>query len=114
MPSDYGSIVDIGRPENLSPVKSLGLEAELVRADMVAAAVRKRDGVVYYDYDLALLAQKCVAELATACLPSKVVLLSAGVRDGALHVLRIDATPEQWRRAGASIKELRSTFEIAA
>ena len=64
--------------------------------------------------DLALPAEKCDAELATVCLPSKVVLISAAVRGGTLHVLRIDASPDEWRRAGKSIKEVRSTFAVTA
>jgi len=111
-PSPLSSITDAGKPETISLVSAFGLEPELKRADMVAAAVRKLDGVTYYDYDLALPALDCVPELATACLPSKVVLISCGVRSGALHVLRIDATPDQWRRGGRSIKALRSTFAI--
>ena len=113
-PSEYGSITDAGKPERIQLVPALGLEKELVRADMVAAAVRTVEGVTYYDYDLALPAEKCDAELATVCLPSKVVLISAAVRAGTLHVLRIDASPDEWRRAGKSIKEVRSTFAIAA
>jgi hypothetical protein len=113
-PSPLDSITEAGKPERIKLVSAFGLEAELKFADLVAAAVRKIDGVTYYDFDLALPARDCVPELATACLPSKVVLLSCGVRAGALHVLRIDATPDQWRRAGRSIKELRSTFAIDA
>lgn len=113
-PSSLDSITDAGRPENLKLVGVLSLEEELVRADMVAAAKRTSDGVVYYEFDLALPAKTCTAELATACLPSLVVLLSACVRDGRLHVVRVDATPEQWRRSGTALKELRSTFTVDA
>ena len=114
MPSSFATITDAGKPETISLVKAFGLESELKRADMVAAAVRKADGITFYDYDLALPAVNCVAELATACLPSKVVLISCGVREGTLHVLRIDASPDQWRRAGTAIKQLRSTFAVEA
>jgi len=80
----------------------------------VAAARRTADGVVFYDYDLALPATKCDDTLAAACLPSLVVLLSACVRDRQLHVLRVDASPDEWRRAGKALKALRSTFAVAA
>lgn len=113
-PSSFSSITDAGKPERLSLVSALGLPSELVKADMVAAAVRKVDGVTYYDYDLALPAEKCLADLATACLPTKVVLISCGVRAGLLHVFQLEATPEQWRRAGTSVKDLRSTFSVEA
>lgn len=112
--TDFASIADAGKPENVKLVRTLGLEAELERADLVAAAKRTVDGVLYYEFDLALPAKVCSAELATTCLPSLVVLLAACVRDGQLHVLRIDAMPDQWRRAGSALKELRATFAVDA
>lgn len=95
-PTTLTSIADLGRPEQLSLVSALGLEEELVRADLVAAAKRTADGLVFYDFDLALPAAKCDGTMATACLPSLVVLLSAAVRDGKLHMLRVDAGPDEW------------------
>jgi hypothetical protein len=95
-PTALASIADLGRPEQLSLVSALNLEQELVRADLVAAAKRITDGVIFYDFDLALPAAKCDGTMATACLPSLVVLLSAAVRDGNLHVFRVDAGPEEW------------------
>ena len=94
-------------------VKALGLEAELERADMVAAAKRTVDGVLFYEYDLALSPLKCDREMATACLPNKVILLAMCVRDGKLHLLRVDADPVQWKRAGAALRLLRSSFAVA-
>ena len=49
---------------------SLGLEKDLERADMVAAAKRKSNGITFYDYDLALSPKTCGQEMATACLSS--------------------------------------------
>ena len=68
----------------------------------------------YYTFDLALPALKCDDTMATVCLPSKVVLLACAVREGALHVLQMDASPDEWKRAGKSIKEVRSTFLVDA
>ena len=102
----------LGRPENLDLVRALGLEPGLVRADLVAAAIRKVDGIQFYDFDLALPARTCDAELATACLPSLVVLLSCGIRAGKLHVVRVDATADQWKRAGTALRLLRTSFKV--
>jgi len=110
----FKKISDLGRAEQLVVQRDLGLPKDLVRADMVAAARRVQDGTEYYDYDLALPAAKCVAELATACLPSMVTLLSCCVKDGQLHVLQVDANPDEWRRAGKALKNLRSTFSVAS
>ena len=65
---------------------TLQLEEDWKRADLVAAAVRKADGITFYDFDLALSPLKCDTQMATACLPSKILLLSCGVRDGKIHV----------------------------
>jgi len=106
------SIADLGRPEQIPLISTFGLEPALKRADLVAAAKRKTDGVDYYEFDLALPAVSCVAELATACLPTLVILLSAGIRDGQLHLVRVEATADQWKRSGQALKALRSTLVI--
>ena len=107
METQRSSTADLGRPEKLDLVKELNLEPDLVRADLVAAAVRSADGISFYDFDLALPAKKCAADLATACLPQLVVLLSCGVREGKLHVMRVDADPGQWKRSGRALRLLR-------
>ena len=100
-PTALADTAALGKPERIDLVTVLGLEKELRRADLVAAAVRSSDGITFYDFDLALPALKCAADLATACLPTKVVLISVGIRNGDLHTVRVDATADQWRRSGA-------------
>jgi len=112
--TDRPETAALGRPEQIDLVRTLELEPELVRADLVAAAVRKSDGVTFYDFDLALSPSKCDTEMATACLPNKVILLSCGVRAGQLHVVRVDASPDQWKRAGTALRLLRSSFSVDA
>ena len=104
----------LGRPERIDLVKTLDLESDLERADLVAAAVRKSDGITFYDFDLALSPKKCNTEMATACLPVKVILLSCAVRAGKLHVARVDANADQWKRTGTALRLLRSSFSVAA
>ena len=111
--SELQAIKDLGKPENVNVVKALGLEKDLERADMVAAAKRTVDGVLFYEYDLALSPLQCDREMATACLPIKVILLSMCVRDGKLHLVRLDADPVQWKRAGTALRLLRSSFAVA-
>ncbi len=114
VPTELAAISELGRPEQLDLVGALGLERALARADLVAAATRRgADGVTFYDFDLALPATSCANELATACLPTLVVLISAAVRGGKLHVLRVDAAPDQWRRAGQALRTMRSSFAVA-
>ena len=102
----------LGRPERLDLMRTFGLESELERADLVAAAIRTEGGVTFYDFDLALPAKTCIAELATACLPTRVILLSCGVCDGELYTARIDATADQWKRGGSALRLLRSSFSV--
>ena len=66
----------------------------------------------YYDFDLALAPRKCGFEFATACLPDLVILLSCCVREGFLHVFRIDAGLADWKRGGTALRLLRSTFTV--
>ena len=113
-PTSQPTTADLGKPERIKLVETFGLEKELLRADLVAAAVRRTpDGLTFYDFDLALPAKKCDFELATACLPTKVVLLSCGVKAGALHLMRVDADAAQWKRNGRELRNLRSSFEVA-
>jgi len=112
--TDVPDTAALGKPERVDVVETLALEPELVRADLVAASIRKVDGVTFYDYDLALSPKKCNTEMATACLPEKVILLSVGIRAGELHVVRLDASADQWKRAGTALRLARSSFSVAA
>jgi hypothetical protein len=103
----------LGRPENLDVVKAFELDPDFKRADLVAAAVRKTSqGITFYDFDLALPAKQCDAQMATVCLPERVVLLSCGICDGQLHTVRADATASQWKNAGRALRLLRSSFSV--
>ena len=62
-----------------------------------------------FEYDLALPATKCDAEMATVRLPSKIVLLPSCVRDATLHVIRVEADIRQWKLAGKALKRIRSS-----
>ena len=80
--------------------------------DRVVEAHPSRAGVEFYEYTLALPARKCNAELATACLPERVELISAAVGGGTIHVLEVSATAAQWAQAGEALKRLRSSFAL--
>ena len=113
-PTVVADTAALGKPERLDLIKTFGLESELARADLVAASKRASGGVTFYDYDLALPPKTCGTEMASACLPVKVVLLSCGVQAGELHVVRVDATADQWKRSGGALRLLRSSFRVDA
>ena len=106
------SVHELGKIEMLDVTRALGLDPALARADMVAAAVRSAGGLEYYEYDLALSPERCDNTMATACLPSKVALVSCVVAGGVLHVFEVDASLEQWRRAGVALRNMRSSFSV--
>jgi hypothetical protein len=80
----------------------------------VPVSLPPRAAAEYYEYDLAMPAKNCVPELATACLPERVVLLSCAVQEGRLHLLQLDAGPDEWRRSGKALKNMRSSFKVLA
>ena len=110
------SIADLGKPENVSVAKALGLESDDTyrRADMLGSAKRvAKDGQVYYDWEMVASPPPKECPSAVGCLyPDHIYLMSATVRGGDLYVLSVDAFPENWRQAGNSLRRLRGSFEV--
>ena len=118
--TELASLDDLGDIA-LVKLSKLGFD-DLARADLVAAVRRQGDdsagkgGTPYFDYDLALSPATCEREqmiIPGSCLPTRVVLLSCSVRDGKLHTLRIDVSPSQWRLAGTTLRNVRSSFTVS-
>lgn len=110
------AVTDLGKLAEI-PLTSLGFD-DLARADLVSGAQRTgNDGSLFYDYDLALSPAVCAREqeiVPGACLPTKVVLLSAAVLRGRLCTLRMDVSPAQWKRAAGQLRTVRTSFNGAA
>ena len=110
------SIENLGKPENVSVAKALGLESDDTyrRADMLGSARRvAKDGQVYYDWEMVASPPPKDCPSAVGCLyPDHIYLMSATVRGGDLYVLSVDAFPENWRQAGNSLRRLRGSFEV--
>jgi hypothetical protein len=110
------SIVDLGKPEDISVAKVLGLDGDdfYRRADMLGAAKRvDKNNQVYYDWELIASPPSASCSSAIGCLyPEHIFLISASVLDGVLYVLSIDATPANWRTTGSSMKKMRNSFEV--
>lgn len=99
------------------PLTKLGFD-DLAKADLVAAVRRQvdKDSPPYFDYDLAISPATCARDqeiVMGSCLPTRVVLLSCTVLDGKLHVLRINASPAQWRKAGTTLRDVRKSFVVS-
>ena len=111
------NIDDLGKPENVSVAKALGLDTyddSYRRADMLGSAKRvAKDGQVYYDWELVASPPPRSCPSAVGCLyPDHIYLMSATVRGGDLYVMSLDAFPENWRLAGNSLRRIRGTFEV--
>ena len=110
------SIENLGKPENVSVAKALGLDNDDTyrRADMLGSARRvAKDGQVYYDWEMVASPPPKDCPSAVGCLyPDHIYLMSATVRGGDLYVLSVDAFPENWRQAGNSLRRLRGSFEV--
>ena len=111
------SIADLGKPEDVSVARALGLDGDdsYRRADMLGAAKRvdAKTGQVYYDWELVASPPPQACPSAVGCLyPEHIYLISASVLDGVLYVLSLDAAPAQWRVAGNSVKRVRNSFAV--
>ncbi len=111
------SIADLGKPEDVSVARALGLDGDdsYRRADMLGAAKRvdAKTGQVYYDWELVASPPPQACPSAVGCLyPEHIYLISASVLDGVLYVLSLDAAPAQWRVTGNSVKRVRNSFAV--
>ena len=116
---DVDSVEELGKPENLQVYKQLYLEGvndTFKRSDMLGASSRTdSNGMKYYDYELVASPPPKSCPSAVGCLyPEHIYLISSCVKDKKMFVMVIDATPELWRQSGASLKKLRSTFNVMA
>ena len=116
---DVDSVEELGKPENLQVYKQLYLEGvndTFKRSDMLGASSRTdSNGITYYDYELVASPPPKSCPSAVGCLyPEHIYLISSCVKDKKMFVMVIDATPELWRQSGASLKKLRSTFNVMA
>jgi len=118
-PTTLSSIRDLGKVENVKvaqSIPSLGVE-DLIRGDLVAASVRTDDsGVVYYGWDLALAPAVCAEGEqfggALGCSYDRIYLVAASVKDSMIHTLFVQATAEEWKGHGLSLRRLRDSFEV--
>lgn len=116
---DIDSVEGLGKPENVQVYRQLYLEKvndTFKRSDMLGASTRTdANGIKYYDYELVASPPPKSCPSAVGCLyPEHIYLISSCVKDKKMFVMVIDATPELWRQSGASLKKLRSSFNVAA
>jgi hypothetical protein len=116
---DVDSVEELGKPENLQVYKQLyleGVNGTFKRSDMLGASSRTdSNGIKYYEYELVASPPPKSCPSAVGCLyPEHIYLISSCVKDEKMFVMVIDVTPELWRQSGASLKKLRSTFNVMA
>jgi len=108
-------ISKLGRIEYVK-LKNLPVPEELYAADVVGLKKETRNGMLFYEWDLALSPKECGMQqtlVQGVCFPDKVVLLSACVSNGKFYVLQVTSNEQQWKLGSKAIKALRKTFSVA-
>jgi len=106
-------ITALGKIEYL-PLTKLPVPKDVTTADMIALVKTERDGVMYYEWDLAISPKVCAQEqllIQGLCFPDTVVLLSAAVKNGKLSVMEVRSTEAQWKLGSKAIRSLRKSFK---
>ncbi len=118
-PTPFASITELGQLERVDLAKALGVRDVVARGDLVGGGKRKgRDGktVAFYEWDLSLAPKDCGIEdriVNGVCFPTEIVLLSACVDGGRLHVLELSVAPAEWKLGSKTLRQVRSSFEVA-
>lgn len=89
----------------------------LSSADLISGRTRKKDGVKYYDFDMAVAPASCDKskdDLGLGfCSYDSIYLLSATVVDDHLYFICLESDKDQWKRANSDLKVVRSTFSVS-
>lgn len=117
-PPGNKTVRDLGKPGFYNLTKVLDLPSYFNRADLIGAARREdEDDVKYVDYDLAIEPLNGCAgynDLAGACQPETVVLLSCNIRFNKINVFWLEIGGQgQWKGGGKELKKVRSSFRVA-
>mmetsp|Transcript_54168 Transcript_54168/g.162189 ORF Transcript_54168/g.162189 Transcript_54168/m.162189 type:complete len:349 (-) Transcript_54168:214-1260(-) len=100
----------------------IGYAKSILKADVVSGRKSVRDGIKYYEFDLAVAPDSCDDTDASGkkenlglgfCPYDSVALLGATVaEDGRMYVISVESDREQWKRASADLKRVRSSFRV--
>lgn len=90
----------------------------LGKADLVAGKKEEKNGVLYWNFDLAVAPLTCAGERKKEdlglgfCPYDYIVLLSAAIVNDRMYVFQLECDRDQWRRSNADLKRVRQSFVV--
>ena len=116
-------IKTLDKASTIGVAKALGIETlpqynpSILKADLVSGRRSNREGIAYYEYDLAVAPASCVSgqkeDLGLGFCPyDSIVLLSAAVVDGRMYGIMVECDRDEWKKGNADLKRVRSSFQV--
>ena len=115
----------LDKASTIGVAKALGIETlpeynpSILKADLISGRRANRDGITYYEYDLAVAPASCASgskeDLGLGFCPyDSIVLLSAAVVDGRMYGIMVECDRDEWKKGNADLKRVRSSFRVDA
>ena len=115
----------LDKASTIGVAKALGIETlpeynpSILKADLISGRRTNRDGITYYEYDLAVAPASCASgskeDLGLGFCPyDSIVLLSAAVVDGRMYGIMVECDRDEWKKGNADLKRVRSSFRVDA
>ena len=115
----------LDKASTIGVAKALGIQTlpeynpSILKADLISGRRSNRDGITYYEYDLAVAPASCASgskeDLGLGFCPyDSIVLLSAAVVDGRMYGIMVECDRDEWKKGNADLKRVRSSFRVDA
>ena len=115
----------LDKATTIGVAKALGIQTlpeynpSILKADLISGRRSNRDGITYYEYDLAVAPASCASgskeDLGLGFCPyDSIVLLSAAVVDGRMYGIMVECDRDEWKKGNADLKRVRSSFRVDA
>ena len=113
----------LDKASTVGVAKALGIETlpsynpSIIKADLISGRRSTRDGIVYYEFDLAVAPAKCASgskeDLGLGFCPyDSIVLLGATVVDGRMYGIMVECDRDEWKKGNADLKRVRSSLKV--
>lgn len=107
----------LGVPE---VANQIGYDKSILGADVVSGRKSVRDGIRYYEFDLAVAPDRCDSDDSGRkenlqlgfCPYDSIVLLGAAVVEGNMYVISVESDRDMWKRSNADLKRVRGSFRV--
>lgn len=121
---DKATTIGVAKALGIPTVASqIGYAKSILGADLVSGRKSVRDGIKYYEFDLAVAPDTCEddKDVGTTkstnlglgfCPYDSVVILGAAVVEGRMYVISVESDRDMWKRANADLKRVRSSFRV--